>query len=159
MNQPRPFKFLVVADGTPESRPAAWFAGLRAAHTGARVSIMAVIEPQGFQHWIGVGEDIKRDARAAAEAHLVDLSEAVKSCGVVEVEFVIREGELRDQLMRVIEEDRDIRVLVLGAAVDGNPGPLVSSLARGARGIFGARAIPVAVVPGGLSRQEIEEIA
>jgi nucleotide-binding universal stress UspA family protein len=157
--QTRHFKFLVVADGTPESRPAAWFAGLRAAHTGARVSMVAFIEPHGFEHWLGVGEDIKRDSRAAAEAHLVDLADAVKSCGADEVEFLIREGELRDELMRVIEEDRDIRVLVLGAATGANPGPLVSSLARGGRGIFDKRAIPVAVVPGSLTREEIEEIA
>jgi nucleotide-binding universal stress UspA family protein len=156
--EPRPFKFLVVADGTPESRPAAWFAGLRAAHTGARVSIMAVIEPHGFEHWLGVGEEIKRDAREAAEAQLSELADAVKSCGAEEVEFIIREGELKGELMHVVEEDRDIRVLVLGSAPGGNPGPLVSSLARGG-GIFGQRAIPVAVVPGGLSRQEIEEIA
>jgi hypothetical protein len=157
--QPRPFKFLIVADGTPESRPAAWFAGLRAAHTGARVSIMAVIEPHGFEHWLGVGEEIKRDARSAAETHIIELADCVKSCGAKEVEFDIRDGELRGELMKMIEEDRDIRVLILGAAVGGNPGPLISTLARGGRGIFGARAIPVAVVPGGLTRQEIEEIA
>jgi nucleotide-binding universal stress UspA family protein len=158
--QTRHFKFLVVADGTPESLPAAWFAGLRAAHTGARVSIVAVIEPHGIEaHWLGVGEDIRRDARAAAEAHLIELADAVKTCGADEVEFIIREGELKDELMRTIEEDRDIRVLVLGAAPGGNPGPLVSSLARGGRGIFDKRAIPVAVVPGSLTRQDIEEIA
>ncbi len=155
----RPFKFLVVADGTPESRPAAWFAGLRAAHTGARVAIMAVIEPHGFEHWLGVGEEIRREAREAAEAHVTGLAEEMKALGATDFEFVIREGELRTELMHVIEEDRDIRVLVLGAAPGGNPGPLVSMLARGGRGMFGKRAIPVAVVPGALGRKEIEEIA
>ena len=157
--EPRPFKFLVVADGTPESRPAAWFAGLRAAHTGARVSIMAVIEPHGFEHWIGVGEEIRREAREAAESHIHSLAEEIRAIGVSDVEFIIRDGALRVELMHVIEEDRDIRILVLGAAPGGNPGPLVSALARGGRGMFGKRTIPVAVVPGALSRREIEDIA
>jgi len=155
----RPYKFLIVADGTPESRPAAWFAALRAAHTGACVSILAVIEPHGFEHWLGVGEEIRREAREAAEAHLKALAEDVKECGAEDVEFIIREGELRIELMHLIEEDRDIRSLVLGAAPRGDPGPLVSALVRGARGMFGKREIPVAVVPGALTRKEIEDIA
>ena len=157
--EPRAFKFLVVADGTPESRQAAIFAGLRAVHTGARVSVMAVIEPHGFEHWLGVGEEIRREAREAAETFTRDLADEIRELGVSDVEFIIREGELRTELMHVIEEDRDIRILVLGAAPGGNPGPLVSTLARGGRGMFGKRAIPVAVVPGALTRQEIEDIA
>jgi hypothetical protein len=159
MAEPRHFKFLVVADGTPESRAAAWFAAYRAVHTGARVAILAVIEPHGFEHWLGVGEEIKRDAREAAETYVRQLADEVKSCGVGDVEFLIREGELRVELMHLLEEDRDIRILVLAAAPGGNPGPLVSALARGGRGMFGKRAIPVAVVPGALTRKEIEEIA
>ncbi len=90
---------------------------------------------------------------------MTGLAEEMKALGATDFEFVIREGELRTELMHVIEEDRDIRVLVLGAAPGGNPGPLVSMLARGGRGMFGKRAIPVAVVPGALGRKEIEEIA
>lgn len=155
----RPFKFLVVADGTPESRPAAWFAGLRAEHTGAGVAILSVIEPHGFEHWLGVGEEIRREAREASEQHLEDLAADVRSCGVSDIEFVIREGDLRAELQSLIEQDRDIRILVLGSAAGANPGPLVSAVARGGRGMFGKRAIPIAVVPGVLSRQDIEEIA
>ncbi|MGD2131440.1 MAG: universal stress protein [Maricaulaceae bacterium] len=155
----RPFKFLIVADGTPESRPAAWFAALRAAHTGACVAILSVIEPHGFEHWLGVGEEIRREAREAAEQHLEDLSAEVRGCGVEDTEFIIREGDLRAELQHLIEEDRDIRILVLGSAAGANPGPLVSAVARGGRGMFGQRAIPIAVVPGVLTRQEIEEIA
>lgn len=155
----RPFKFLVVADGSAESRLAAYFAALRAAHTGAIVSVLAVIEPHGFEHWLGVGEEIRREAREAAEAYMKELADEVSACGAGPVEFNVREGELRVELMHLIEEDRDIRILCLGAAPGGAPGPLVSALARGGRGMFGKRAIPVAVVPGSLTRREIEDIA
>lgn len=157
--QKRPYKFLVVADGTSECRLAAYFAALRALHTGAIVSVLAVIEPHGFEHWLGVGEEIRREAREAAEIHMQDVSEEIHACGSWPVEFHVREGELRIELMHLIEEDRDIRILCLGAAPGGAPGPLVSALARGGRGMFGKRAVPVAVVPGSLTRREIEDIA
>jgi hypothetical protein len=154
---PRGFKFLLIADGSLESRPAAWFAARAASRVGAQVTILAVIEPHGFEHWLGVEEEIRREARETAESELLALADELKAGGVEDVEFIIREGELKTELIQVIEEDLDIRGLILGAAATGDPGPLVSALARGS--IFGQRVVPVVVVPGSLDRAEIEEIA
>jgi nucleotide-binding universal stress UspA family protein len=153
------FKFLVVADGTPESRLAAYFAALRACHTGAKVSLLAVIQPADFHHWIGVSAEMEREAREQAESLLRELGDEVMQETGTPSEYIIREGDLRVELMHLIEEDRDIRILCLGAAPGGNPGPLVGALARGGRGMFGKRSIPVAVVPGSMTRQDVLDIA
>ncbi|HYC63577.1 MAG TPA: universal stress protein, partial [Reyranellaceae bacterium] len=69
----------------------------------------------------------------------------------------IREGVSREQLIKLINEDKSISVLVLGAASgSGGPGPLVSALA----GKFGSQLrIPLTIVPGALSEAEIDAIS
>lgn len=154
----RPFKYLVIADGSEESRLASYFAARRARHTNAKVALMAVLEPSGFHHWLGVGAEMAREDREEAERRLEDLaSEVIEETGDAP-EFIIREGEVRACLREVVEADRDVRILVLGAAHGSHPGPLVQALVRG-RGLFGARAIPVAVVPASITREEIRDLA
>ena len=49
-------------------------------------------------------------------------------------EEIIREGKKGEEILKLIDEDEDIAVLVLGASAEAaGPGPLVSSLAAGAR--------------------------
>ena len=72
-------------------------------------------------------------------------------------ELVVREGRRLDELLALIEEDHDIRVLVLGAAPGAEgPGPLVSALAGQISGSF---RIPFTIVPGTLSDAQIDELA
>ena len=54
-------KFLVVIDESPECARAAVYAAKRAARTGGGLTMLYVIEPGDFQHWLGV-EDIRRAA-------------------------------------------------------------------------------------------------
>ena len=72
-------------------------------------------------------------------------------------EFVIREGKTREELLAHIAEDPSIAVLVLGAGDSKEgPGPLVSALAGQ---MSGTLPVPVTVVPGTLSREEIDAIS
>ena len=57
-------KFLVVLDDSRECLNAMRFAAMRAANTKAGVEVLAVIPPEEFNHWIGVG-DIMREERVA----------------------------------------------------------------------------------------------
>jgi hypothetical protein len=59
-------KFLVVADDTPEFQVALRFACRRARSTGGYVALLRVIEPEYFEHWSGVREEIERQAREEA---------------------------------------------------------------------------------------------
>jgi len=150
-------KFLVIADGSPESHQALHFAALRAAHTGGVLTILAVIEPADFQHWLGVENLMREEAMDEAEKALHRLAaQAYDHCGI-RPELIVREGKLRDQIAALIAEDADIAVLVLGAAAGKEgPGPLVSSIASDAAGGFG---IPVTIVPGTLSDDQLDLLA
>ncbi len=150
-------KFLVIADGSPEATKALQFASLRAAHTQGAVTLLAVIGPAHFQHWLGVENLMREEALEEAERVLHKLAaQAYDRCGV-RPELVIREGTIRDQMAQLISEDPDIAVLVLGAGTSKEgPGPLVSSIASDAAGGFG---IPVTIVPGDLSDDQIDLLA
>jgi nucleotide-binding universal stress UspA family protein len=73
-------------------------------------------------------------------------------------EEIVREGVKADEITKLIEEDEDIGVLVLGASKDpSGPGPLVSTLAGGR--LVGTFPVPITVVPGHLSIEEILALA
>jgi nucleotide-binding universal stress UspA family protein len=69
----------------------------------------------------------------------------------------IREGNSRDELIKLVTEDRSISVLVLGSSSTGEgPGPLVTAFT----GKLGRQLrIPLTIVPGALSEAEVDAIA
>lgn len=160
MSASSPRKFLVVADDTPEFQAALRFACRRARSTGGHVALLRVIEPEYFEHWSGVRDEIERQAREEAEAALRKSAELVLAETGQPPEVLIRHAEtLRAGLREAIAADPDIKILVLAAAVGGRgPGPLVASLAK--EGVtWGGRKVPVTVVPGDLTDAEIADLA
>lgn len=153
-------KFLVVVDETPECESALVFAASRARRTGGRIALLFVIEPEEFQHWLGVKEIYREEALNTAKAVFRLNIRKLKNLGFgdIETEEIIREGKRADEIVALIEEDEDIAILVLGASTEAaGPGPLVSSLATGAGA--GSFPIPISIVPGSLTPQEIEALA
>ena len=144
-------KFLVVIDETPECERALTFAAYRVKRTGGTVVLMSVVPKPEF---IGLGvEDVLRaEAVEEAERNLDARLARVRDIGEVKVESVIREGEAAEEIERVIDEDRDIAILVLAASTSNEgPGPLVMHFANRAN----ALPIPLTVVPGRMSDEEI----
>jgi len=155
-----PRKFLVVADDSAEFGAALRFACRRARSVGGRVVLLKVLEPAEFEHWSGVRDEIERQEREEAEAVLQKLAEQVIAASGSAPEFDIRSAEsLRLGIRAAVAEDPEIKILVLAAAVGGRgPGPLVASLAK--EGVaWGGRKLPVTVVPGDLTDEEIEALA
>ncbi len=153
-------KFLVVADDTPEFQAALRFACRRARSTGGHVALLRVIEPALFEHWSGVREEMERQAREEAEVVLQKSAELVLAeTGLPPEYLIVNADSYRAALRKVISEDQDIKILVLGAAAGGRgPGALVASLAKeGAT--WGGRRLPVTVVPGDLTDDEIADLA
>ena len=101
-----------------------------------------------------MGATVLHDPEEALES----LSEDVEEVTETRPEVILKEGELLEALRELLESDPAISILVLGAAVgkDG-PGPLINALGRG-KGLFEARTIPVTVVPGNLSREDIKAL-
>jgi nucleotide-binding universal stress UspA family protein len=151
------FKFLSIADESPESVPAVLFAGMRAKATGGKLVILSVVEPQAQSDWISVGEEIRRQALESAQALAYGLAARVEAETGEAPELIIREGDLRKEIKNIVEEDMDIRFLVLGAGAGREgPGPLVASLARGHA--FASRPLPIVVVPGAMSIEELRAL-
>jgi nucleotide-binding universal stress UspA family protein len=148
--------FLVVVDSSAEMRNALRFACRRAQHTKGRVALLYIIEPADFQHWVAVQEKMREERRGEAEQVLQSLASEVQLIsGNVPVLYV-REGEPRDAIMQVIKEEPRIAILVLGAGTQKKgPGPLVTSLAGKMSGKF---PIPITVVPGSLTDEEIDAL-
>jgi nucleotide-binding universal stress UspA family protein len=149
--------FLVVLDDTPELKVALRYACKRAQKTGGRVALLYVIEDADFQQWLRVGEIMRDEARQAAEQLMQKMAaEVYKISGKIPV-LVLREGSRRDELLKLIDEDPTISILVLGAATGAKgPGPLVSELTGK---LVGRLRIPVTIVPGNLSVEAIDRIA
>ncbi|MFY0621802.1 MAG: universal stress protein [Pelagimonas sp.] len=148
-------KFLVVLDDSRECLNAMRFAAMRASHTGGGVAILSVIAPEEFNHWIGVGAVMREEARERIHAHFEVFAKWMRDKQDVDPELVIREGEAVQEIMSHVQNDPEIGVLVLGAAVDKKgPGPLVTQLTR----TSGSLPIPVTIVPGDLSKERLEAI-
>ena len=146
-------KWLVVVDDTPECDRAVYFASRRAARVNAGVIMLRVIETADRnQQWLGVADIMKAEAHEEANAALERSAARANGIAGVTPERAVREGDTAGEILRLIEEDEDIAILVLAAATgqDG-PGPLVVSLG----GTVGDFPIPVAIVPGHLTDDEI----
>jgi nucleotide-binding universal stress UspA family protein len=148
-------KFLVVLDDSRECLNAMRFAAMRASHTGGGVTILSIIPPDEFQHWIGVGDIMRQEARERIEAHFEVFAKWMRDKQKVAPELVIREGEAVPEILAQIREDPEIGVLVLGAGTDkSGPGPLVTQLSRSS----GSLPIPITIVPGELSKERLEAV-
>lgn len=148
-------KFLVVLDDTRECLNAMRFAAMRAAHTGGGVEILSVIPPDEFNHWIGVSEVMRAEARERIEAHFNVFAKWMRDRQGVDPELVIREGEPVDEILAQVRDDPEIGVLVLGAGTGkAGPGPLVTALTKSS----GTLPVPMTIVPGELSKEQLEQI-
>ena len=148
--------FLCVVDETEELWPALRFACREANRMDARIGLLYVVEPAEFQHWLAVGDLMREERREEAEETIQLVATAVhKQTGKMPVLY-IREGDVKDELLALIEEEKSITMLILGAAVGSDgPGPLVSYLVQKKSG--GLR-VPITVVPGSLTNEEIDAI-
>ncbi|MEL7164541.1 MAG: universal stress protein [Pseudomonadota bacterium] len=148
-------KFLVVLDDSRECLNAMRFAAMRAAKTGGGVAVLSIIPPEDFNHWIGVGNVMREEARERIEAHFEVFAKWMRDKQGIDPMLIIREGQAVDEIIAQVNEDPDIGVLVLGAGTGKKgPGPLVTQLSRNA----GTLPIPITVVPGDLSKEKLEAI-
>ena len=149
-------KFLVVLDDSRECLNAMRFAAMRAAKTGGGVEILSIIPPDEFNHWIGVGDIMRQEARERIVAHFEVFAKWMRDKHGIQPELVIREGKPVDEILALIEEDPEIGVLVLGAGSDrSGPGPLVTQMSKSS----GSLPVPVTIVPGSMDKTRMEKIA
>jgi nucleotide-binding universal stress UspA family protein len=147
-------KYLVVIDDTEECDRAVFWAAKRAGRTKSQLVMLRMIDTgERNQQWMGVADIMKAEALEAANKAFDKYAARVKDIANIIPDRVIREGEPTEEIIKLIDEDTDIGILVLAAGTSNEgPGPLVSSLAKNA----GTFPIPVAIVPGQLSDEDID---
>lgn len=150
------FTFLCVVDESPELSAALRFSCQRAKRVGGRVALAFIIAPAEFQHWLGVGELMQDEARQNAEALLSVAAENVMKVTGKMPMFFVRQGNPAQELIDLINEDKSISLLVLGAATgQEGPGPLVSYMVGKAADKL---QVPITIVPGNLTDEHIDSI-
>lgn len=148
--------YLVVMDESAEAKAALRFAARRAARTGGAVELLALIPPQEFVQWGGVQTAMEEEARLRAEAMVLQASSAIVEEAGLKPKIQVRHGDPVKALTEFIRQREDISALVLGAAAEGAPGPLISHFAGAG---VSALPCPLMIVPGGLSDAQLDSLS
>jgi nucleotide-binding universal stress UspA family protein len=147
--------FLVVVDQSPELKQALRFASRRASKTQGRVAMLYVVEPASAE-WLSVGDLMREERRAEAEMRLQELAATVKEISGDMPIVYVREGEAREELLKLLDEEPTISVLVLGADPGPKgPGPLITAL-TGKQ--IGKLRVPLTIVPGSMTIRAIDAV-
>ena len=149
--------YLVVLDETPEGMLALRFATRRAANTGGALEVLALVPKPKFVAWGGVEATMEQEAFEHAEELVQAALEtvAVETRESVHPSIRVREGNAIDQVRAILLENPNIAALVLGAAAQGHPGPLVSAFTGPEAGKLPC---PVMIIPGGLSDAALDRL-
>jgi nucleotide-binding universal stress UspA family protein len=154
---PKPRVFLVVVDESEELQTALQYAARRAAHTGGRIALLYVIEPSELQHWVAIENLAREESREEAEQLLQRVCEEIAPIAGTMPMVYIREGRRRDELLALIAEEPSISILVLAAGTDPEgPGPLITYLTGQA---VARLRIPITIVPGGLTLEQLDAVS
>ena len=149
-------KYLVVIDDSAECDRAVYYASRRARRTGGNVIMLRVIETKDRnQQWLGVADIMREEAHEEANAVLDRYAGRANGVAGITPDRAIREGETAEEILKLIDEDEDIAILVLAAGTGKEgPGPLVSGLGKN----VGTFPIPLAIVPGQLNDEELDSM-
>jgi nucleotide-binding universal stress UspA family protein len=147
--------YLVVMDETEEALAALRYAARRAARTGGGVEILALIPQAEFSQWGAVQEAMEEEARLRAEAMLVQATGAIVEEAGIKPSITVRHGEPAKAVAALLKEREDIAALVLAAAAEGAPGPLVNHFAATA----GSLPCPLIIVPAGLGEEALARLS
>jgi nucleotide-binding universal stress UspA family protein len=147
--------YLVVIDESPEAEIALRFAARRAVKTGGGVEILAMLPPAEFVQWGGVMATIEEETRIRIEALVTGAAGTLIAESGLQPSITIRQGDGPKTVREMIAANPAIAALVLGAAADGPPGPMVTHFAAE----IGALTVPLMIVPGSLDRDAIDRLS
>lgn len=147
--------YLVIMDETEEALRALRFASRRATKTGGSVHILALVQRENFNAFGAIQATIEQEARDRAEMVASSAAGSLfAESGKMPV-IAVKTGDAQTVIKEYLEEHAEVAALVLGAAADGGPGPLVTHFSSHA----GHLACPLFIVPGGLSDEDIDRLS
>jgi nucleotide-binding universal stress UspA family protein len=147
--------YLVIIDETEEALLALRFASRRAAGTGGNLHLLALVPTQQFSAFAAVQATIEDEARVRAETLVTAAAgNALSESGKMPV-IAVKVGEGEKVVREYLTEHPEISALVLGAAREGAPGPLVSHFTAYA----GQLPCPLFIVPGSLTPEQVDQLS
>ena len=147
--------YLVIIDETDEARAALRFASRRAGQTAGEVQILAVVPRQQFVAFGGVQATIEEEARARAEALVTAMAGSVFGENGTMPAIAVKQGDAIKVVTDYLAQHPEIAARVLGAAVEGMPGPLITWFAGAG---IGTLPCPLYIVPASLDEARIERL-
>ncbi len=153
---PGQVKFLVCVDASEECKTALKFACMRAKNSNGLVVILYIITPNDIQHFAGVEKVMEREAEEEANRILSELQVNTLQEFAIEIEAIISYGTKYNCIVDLINADKTISILVLGAAPEGKgTNELINKFSTG---LTSSIHIPLTIVPGNLNSNDLEKI-
>lgn len=148
--------YLVIIDETEEASVALRFAARRANRTGGSVQLLALVPQQPFVAFGGVQATIEEEARSHAEDLLASAAGNVLSEGAQMPKISVQIGDGVKVVREYLAQHPEVAALVLGAASEGGPGPLITYFSGVGAGQLPC---PLYIVPGSLSEENIDRLS
>ena len=149
-------KFLVVIDDSKELKNAIHFAAQRAKNTDGALSMLYVVDHAINAQWSKVEHLIEQEETSEAKKICRKWAQHIKDQFNIDTEIILKLGNKRDQILKLLKEDKNIRFLVLATSGDGeNPGPIIKSLLSSKMRDL---SIPIVLVPGSMDEKDIDLI-
>ena len=148
--------YLVIIDETQEAHVALRFATRRAAKTGGALQLLALVPKQPFVALGAVQATIEDEARSKAAELVANAAGDVMVEAGTMPEISVLSGDGVTVVREYLGEHPEVAALVLGAAKDGGPGPLVSHFTGPNAGTMPC---PVFIVPGSLTEADIDRLS
>ena len=149
-------KFLVVIDESKELKNAVHFAAQRAKNTNGTLSMLYVVDHAINAQWSKVEHLIEQEETSEAKKICRNWAQLIKDQFNIDTEIILKLGNKKDEILKLLKEDKNIRFLVLATSGDGeNPGPIIKSLLSSKMRDL---SIPIVLVPGSMDEKDINLI-
>lgn len=148
--------YLVCVNNEKYSETALQFACNLAKTNNGLITILHVIEPSEYHSFGGIEKAMQTEQQNNAQELMDNLSQKASEWFGASTILQVKEGKIENEIIQVVENDKTIKMMIVGAAPDGASKskilpPLVSSLGS-------KLSIPMLIIPGNLSDEQIEDL-
>ena len=116
----------------------------RALHTDGKLSLLYVVDPAINAQWAKIENLIEQEATSEAKKICRNWSQKIKERFKIDSEIIIKIGNRSEEVVKLLNQDQDIRFLVLASAPNSDdPGPIMFLTGKKIKEL----SIPIVIVP------------